>query len=237
MSPNKGSSKQELNSADLRFQWREEVAEAPAFSSQKVASQEAPTWSSSESVFSAAMTKLNFLEKTLTLPNRNLGFSEFCREILIALAEAIPSAAGAIFELDADREFLFFRATLGESADQVLSIEVPSDRGVFGHVLETREAILITTAQSNELHLKSVGHAVGYEAKNLMAAPIMIRGRVFGVVELLDRMGEPTYLQEDLELFRDLAGFSASLIETRLTLSFALQALAAENRSTEERAA
>ena len=49
---------------------------------------------------------------------------------------------------------------------------------------------MVSDVAENKMHLKAIQDAVGFEARNLVAVPIVIRGRIFGVLELLNRIGE-----------------------------------------------
>jgi GAF domain-containing protein len=170
--------------------------------------------------------KLAFLERTLSLPIQNLGFSDFARELLIALSEVIPCAAGSLLELDQQGGTLFFRATLGQKADNLSEIRVPSDRGIVGHVIQTAKPYLAEDLEISPFHLKSVERVVDYQGRNMIAAPVVVRGRIYGVVELLDRLMEPTFTPRDLELLGVLCNYMGVVLETRLVLSYALQSQA-----------
>jgi GAF domain-containing protein len=75
--------------------------------------------------------------------------------------------------------------------------------------------------------LRSVSSAVGFESRNLIAAPIAIRDRVFCVVELFNRIGKPCFDEQDQELLVHMAELASKVIEVRLMLNGARKAEAA----------
>jgi GAF domain-containing protein len=68
--------------------------------------------------------------------------------------------------------------------------------------------------------LKSVGEAAGFEAKNLIAVPILIRGKVYGILELLNRIGNAEYTPKDIEMMNYLCQVASKVIEARLMMGW-----------------
>jgi GAF domain-containing protein len=167
-----------------------------------------------------ALLKVQALEAILQLPARNLGFREFVRELLLVLIKAVRSEAGSILELDHASQSLFFRAAVGTNADRVNSFTVPMGQGVVGHVAESLKPLVVNDLEKDRVHLKVIQEAVGFPMRNLIAAPILVRGKLFGVLELLNRVGEPGYSSEDVELIEYLCTQAARALELRLMLSW-----------------
>lgn len=164
--------------------------------------------------------KFSVLESFLKLLTRDQKFSDFVREVLLTVMRVVKSEAGAIFELDHQNKVLFFRAAAGQSSDSVSKFVVPVGQGIVGYVAESRQPLLVGNVAENKIHLKSIGKAVGFEARNLVAVPLMIRGRVYGVLELLNRVGEENYTNADMELLSYLCEAASKAIEIRLMLGW-----------------
>ena len=170
--------------------------------------------------------RLAAVEAFLDLLTRDYKFGDFVREILRATMKAVPSEAGSILELDWKNESLFFRAVEGQSADRVNSFVIPFGQGIVGHVAESRQPMVVNDMAENRVHLKSIQDAVGFPTRNLVAVPIVIRGKVFGVLELLNRVGESDYSPDDIELLQALCEHAGKAIEVRLMLAWALRSAA-----------
>lgn len=169
------------------------------------------------------LSKVLTLESFMTAIARDTSFKEFIRDILLTVQQSVKSEAGSILEFDHRNRTLFFRATVGQSADRVDHFVIPIGQGIVGHVAESRQAIVVNNVAENQIHLKSIQDAVGFPARNLVAIPILIRGRVFGVLELLNRIGEDSYTPEDLELLKYICSQASKAIEIRLMIAWALQ--------------
>jgi signal transduction protein with GAF and PtsI domain len=172
-------------------------------------------------------TRLATAEALLGLLTKNLKFQDFMREVLGCIIKAVKCEAGSILEADHEKRVLFFRATAGQSSDRLSNITIPWGVGIVGHVAESRRPILLQDTESDSRYLKSLGTAVGFQGRNLMAAPIVVRGQVFCVLELLNRGGRPSFDEKDLDLFVMLSEMTGRAIEIRLMLNGTRKAEAA----------
>jgi GAF domain-containing protein len=166
------------------------------------------------------LAKASALEAFLNAATRDTSFQEFSREILITLLNVVKSEAGSIFEADYNNKVFFFRSVVGSSSDRVVNFSVPFGQGIVGHVAETKLPLNVDNTEENINHLKSIEKAVGFETRNLIAVPIVIRGRTFGVVELLNRIGETNYSAADADLLAYLCQMAAKAIELRLMIAW-----------------
>jgi GAF domain-containing protein len=167
--------------------------------------------------------KFALVESFLKQVTRDQGFGDFIREILLTTMKVVKSEAGSVLEVDHKKNSLFFRAVVGTSSDRVSSFVIPMGQGIVGHVAESRRGILVSNVGENKLHLKAIQDAVGFETRNMAAIPIVIRGRIYGVLELLNRIGEPDYTNSDLELLNYACEMAAKAIEARLMIAWGAQ--------------
>ncbi len=164
--------------------------------------------------------KFAVVEQLLHLLTRDYKFKDFCRELLLIVMKAVKSEAGSILEMDYKNKTLFFRAVAGQSSDRLANFVIPFGQGIVGYVAESRQPLVVSNVPENRVHLKSIEKAVGFETRNIVAVPIVIRGRVFAVLELLNRVGETTYTSSDVELLTYLCGIISKAIEIRLMLAW-----------------
>lgn len=177
----------------------------------------------SKESFAVVTAKLHIAENFLGLATRSCNFSDFSSEILRAVNSTVPCEAGSLLELDQKNNSLFFRATFGQSSEDVSKFVIPIGTGIVGHVAESLQPYVETNPETNEIHLKSIGDAIGFKTKNIAAVPIVIRGKLFGVLELLNRIGEGGFSKEDVEILNYSAEKAAKCIEIRLMLAWAMK--------------
>ena len=171
----------------------------------------------------SALAKARAFEAFLMSMAKDTRFQDFVREILLAIGEVVKSEAGSIIELNHESKNLFFRAAYGSGSDRVHSIVIPLGKGIVGHVAESKTPMVVNEVAHDGKHLKAISEATGFTARSLIAIPMIIRGRVYGVLELLNKVGGD-YTEEDQDLLVSLANGAAKAIEVRLMLAWSLQA-------------
>lgn len=176
---------------------------------------------------SAISSKLHIAEAFLHLAAKDCKFNDFAREILLTGMKVVKSEAGSLFELDPKSNQLFFRAAAGTSSDKVSNFSIPVGSGIVGFVAESRQPLIVTDAAENKIHLKKIDDAVGFKTHNVIALPILVRGQLYGVLELLNRIGESTYTKQDVEMLTYCAEMAARALEIRFMIAWALKGEAA----------
>jgi GAF domain-containing protein len=178
--------------------------------------------------------KCNVNDGLLRLLTRDLKFTEFAREALVIVMKSVKCEAGSLLEVDHSSNTIFFRAVVGSSSDQLADFVIPMGKGIVGYVAESRQSLVVSNLSENASHLRAIQEVIGFETRNLVAVPIIVRGRVFGVLELLNRVGEDTFTKDDSELLTYVCEMLAKALEVRLMLAWALHhAGRTENRTQE----
>lgn len=185
---------------------------------------------------SAVVARAEFLNEALGLLLKDLGFGDFCRSLLKAAMKAMPCDAASFIEVDASRNCFFFRASLGASSERIDHFEFPLNLGIAGHVYESRHPAYITHVSDDSHHLKAIAKAVGFDTRNMAAIPVVIRGRVYGIVEFLNRPSDTDFTPQEREGLETLVSDFARILEVRLMIGWALQARAPKAGSGEKAA-
>jgi GAF domain-containing protein len=217
---------QKKKDSSILLDWEPLKSEAPAPTS-GVASRDLHFTGESTAFLSS---KALLLESMFNLLIRDIKFADFMREIVILAMAVVKSEAGSILEMDYRNDVLFFRAMAGRGAENLGHFTVPKGQGIAGFVAESLQVLVVSDAKENQMHLKSIAKSVGFDARNLLAAPIVIRGKIFGVLELLNRVGEKDYSPSDIELMNFFCNTAARAIEIRMMLSWARHEMSATKR-------
>ncbi|OFZ74703.1 MAG: hypothetical protein A3K03_07285 [Bdellovibrionales bacterium RIFOXYD1_FULL_44_7] len=180
--------------------------------------------STDENELVTATIKKEVCENLLTLLTRDCKFSDFCRELILIAMRAVRSEAGSVLEVDQKDGQLFFRSAVGQSTDRLGDFKIPVGQGIAGHVAESKETMVVNNVKDAQIHLKAISSTVAFEVKSLIAAPIVIRSKIFGVIELLNRIGSDGYSEADIELMNYISQSIAKTIEVRLVLAWILKA-------------
>jgi GAF domain-containing protein len=141
-----------------------------------------------------------------------------------ALLQSIVETAMAIFHAAASSVFLFdeatdelvFEAVAGEGSDWLVGRRYPSDTGIAGWVLVTRQPVVLEDVRRDPRFAREMAESTGYVPHALMAVPLLHAQRTLGVLEVLDRPpGDPFTLREMgvLSLFASQAAIALDLLQ------------------------
>ncbi len=161
-----------------------------------------------------------FGEALLLAIVRDQRFEDFVREALLSLMNILKWEAGSVLEFDHEKESYFFRAVTGRSSHQLPQFEIPRGQGIVGKVGEERKPYLMLDGGPDNFQLRAVARAVGFDVRAMVAIPLLIDGKLYGVLELLNP--EP-HVRLDEELLGHLERLGKSMsvaIEARMRIAW-----------------
>ena len=100
--------------------------------------------------------------------------------------------ACSILVHEPEGRLLVFAAISGEGSEplggseSLVGVKMPDSTGVAGWVLATREPLFLEDVVHDRRFAEGIAETVGYVPRRLMAVPLVLEGRVLGVLELLD---------------------------------------------------
>ncbi len=136
------------------------------------------------------------------------------REVLQAIARAVPSVVGSeassVLLLDPRRNKLIFRAAVGQIGEKLLDTEFDATLGIAGYVVRTGKPATVADAQRDRRHFKGFDADSNgkFTTRDLIAAPLLQRGEVLGVVEAVNKADGP-FTQQDLQVLRVFGNLAA----------------------------
>lgn len=148
-------------------------------------------------------------------------------ERIVREAEALLDAeAGALFLLEPDGALRAAVAT-GPGGAALRGLRLGPGEGLAGWVARTAEPALVDEAGSDPRVAQRVDLATQHQTRSLAAAPVMLEGRVLGVLEAVNPRGGGRFSPEDLPALQALGVLAGTAIES----ARAVGALQERNRS------
>jgi diguanylate cyclase (GGDEF)-like protein len=144
-------------------------------------------------------------------------------DILDKANEFVPSSAGSIllddpiqkFEETAFRELIFV-CCFGPTADGVLGLRVPIDRGIVGSVYRTGSSQITNDAYQASEFDGDCDRRTGYLTRSVLCVAIRIGNSVCGVIELMNKSDGTEYRDSERELLEIFAQYISSTIQNAL---------------------
>ncbi len=110
----------------------------------------------------------------------------------------VPCESGSVLYTHVNQRDLYFVAARGPKSEEVFSFLVPTGRGIVGFAAAEGTCLAVNDVRRDPRFFSRISEALGHEVRNLMAAPLLTRGKVFGAIELINRQGGHAFRGEEL---------------------------------------
>jgi GAF domain-containing protein len=137
--------------------------------------------------------------------------------IVETAAHVISAQAGSLFLIDEATQELVFEVALGQKAEEVKKFRVPLGHGIAGLVAATGQPMAISDAQSDPRQASDIARSIGYTPQSILCVPLYYQDQIIGVLQLLDKVGAPSFTPGDMELLSLFASQAAVAIEQSRT--------------------
>jgi GAF domain-containing protein len=129
---------------------------------------------------------------------------------VVTVARALFGAAAAsVFLLDEQSDELVFEAVSGAGEDHLVGERFPASRGIAGWVLGAQEPLVVSDLTENPVFARDLAETTGYVPRSMMAAPLLRREEIIGVMEVLDPAPNPVSPLGAVQLLALFAGQAA----------------------------
>lgn len=134
------------------------------------------------------------------------------------LSESLSVAnaeASSLLLYDEDRNDLYFSHTGGESSEGTILVEefrLSLDQGIAGEAATHRKIVNVRDAQNDPRIHREADETTGFVTRSLLAVPMVDRGRLIGVLEVLNKLGSDGFSEADERTVEMFASLVASVV-------------------------
>ncbi|HMQ03911.1 MAG TPA: GAF domain-containing protein [Pyrinomonadaceae bacterium] len=114
-------------------------------------------------------------------------------KLLEISAAELDSDEASVLVRDGDEGDLRFLVAIGEVAEQLLNIRVPAGKGIAGFVMSSGQPMVVSDVGEESSFYSEVDKTTGYSTQMILATPLSHGGEVIGVLEYINRRGDPPY--------------------------------------------
>jgi len=120
------------------------------------------------------------------LLNSTLSLRPLLSEIVRAVCDLTGAETGSVLLVDRRTGELRFEATTHPDGHAIYQMAVPMD-SIAGWVFQHNEPVVVADARKDPRFYARVDRETGLETRSLMAVPMAVRGKVIGVLEVINR--------------------------------------------------
>ncbi len=133
------------------------------------------------------------------------------------LEEEIGAERSSIWEIDFDRNEIFFRILSGEESEKLKEIRLKMGEGVVGHTIKEKKPIIINNVKQSSFWSKKVDKVSHFETKSILSVPLEYKGDVIGAIQLINKLSNNGFTRHDVEKVKMIAiPISTALINAKM---------------------
>ena len=171
--------------------------------------------------------QLNTLNEVARKLTSTLELSPLLYQILESAAEILDAEAGTLFLVDENTKELIFEVVIGPVANELVGTRLPAGTGHVGRSVDTGQASIITNVHLTEEWAKEPDKETGFQTRDLLIAPLELKGKIIGVIELINKRDGSVFNLGDQELLTSFASQAAIAFDNARLYTQTDQALAA----------
>jgi sigma-B regulation protein RsbU (phosphoserine phosphatase) len=114
-------------------------------------------------------------------------------EILQVAADSVGSADASVLIRDGNEGGLRFLLAVSELEDKLLKIRIPPGKGIAGLVFSSGQPMAVNDVSAEGSFWSKADKETGFKTITLLATPLRTGNETIGVLEFVNRPGEPPY--------------------------------------------
>jgi signal transduction histidine kinase len=142
----------------------------------------------------------------------NLELASLLEDIKHRVPDVMVAERCSIMLLDEDAHELILEAT-DSNTGEPRQFRIPLDRGIAGWVATNGIGQIVNDVEQDPRWFDAVSRDVDFVTRSILCAPMRMRDRVVGVMQVLNKQGGEPFTEQDLRLLTTLASQAAIAVE------------------------
>ncbi len=158
----------------------------------------------------AALKTLQSVAQTLA---SELDLGKLLREIIHASVEILNATTGSLLIWDRNDDTLVFAVTEGAEGRKLENRRISTREGLAGWIFTFRQPVIVDDVSKDGRFFSAIDESVGHHTTSLIGIPLMTKGEMIGVIEVLNKKSGEKFHEHDLEMLSALANHAAIAIK------------------------
>jgi GAF domain-containing protein len=136
---------------------------------------------------------------------------ELLSEILDTSLQVLKATDGSLMLFDDQSGALVFTVVRGTAADGLLGYRLPPGLGIAGWVAQHHQPQVVRDVRRDPRFYPEVDEAFGFNTRSMVCVPVLLDdGRLLGIIEVLNKVSDREFNQDDLDLILIVAQLAAT---------------------------
>ena len=134
-------------------------------------------------------------------------------QILYHAMAVISAEDGSLLLLDEETDELVFAVVHGDIRGQLRGYRIGGDIGIAGWVATEGEALIVNNPRQDWRFSPQIDEAFGFVTRSILCVPMLTRGKLVGVIELLNKYNGTEFTEPDATLLSILGHVAATALD------------------------
>lgn len=180
-----------------------------------IALENARVFQAADQALAGRLVELNILSEITRTITSTLNLQEVVRLTIQQVHDSWRIEASSLWWLDESGGQLKVLENVGTPSDILNGVRLSVDEGIAGAVARTGKWIYTNDVASHPLHFRQADELTGFKTHSLLCVPLVFRGQVVGVMELLNKL-DGDFDDRDVEQALSIASAVAIAVSNAL---------------------
>jgi signal transduction histidine kinase/CheY-like chemotaxis protein len=157
--------------------------------------------------------KLGATVEECSIINSTLNIAEVLESIMRYANRVTNSVASTLMLLDEETGELVFSVPTGPKSDKLTDFRLPPGEGIAGWVAENGQHLLIPDVKKDKRFYGQIDEMSGFVTKSILCVPLKAKSKMIGVLEVINKVDDTSFTEEDAMLLNIFANQAAIAIE------------------------
>lgn len=158
-----------------------------------------------ERIRNRSLIEISELMEVSAILNSSLDTASVREKAITAITRLLDCEVASLLLHDELTDELYFEVALGEKGNRVKEIRLKKGEGIAGWVATHNQPVLINDVKGDPRHSRRFDDRSKFETRNMACVPMVIKDKVAGVLQAINKHGAGGFTQTDLELLISLS--------------------------------
>ena len=138
--------------------------------------------------------------------------SKLLDQTLRMTQRTLQSQASSLLLIDHGKGELYFQVAEGRAGNSLKQVRLNLESGIAGWVARNAKPLIVNDVSQDTRFNKNVDETTGFVTKSILAIPMISRGEVIGVLEVINKTSADGFTNRDMEVSTALASTVATAV-------------------------
>ncbi len=164
-------------------------------------------------VYKRKIVTLKALSEIGKLLTSTLDLEEVLKLVLEKVGDLLSAKNWSLLLADELTNELYFEIVVGDFAQKIKGKRIKSGEGIAGWVFNNKQPLLVSNVDKDERFTPIIDNFTGFKTRSVICCPLICRGKVLGVIELINKRIEKEFSSDDLDVLIYLSDYIAIAID------------------------